>query len=265
MRPNPRRPLLALAVASFSALGAQAALADCDGAIRFAPGSDKGSVSGKIRGHDLCDDTLSARKDQVMTVTLDADNGAKAIVYEPVSHNFIAEPSLTLPQNGTWTLRVLQPRNAARKDDKARPFTMTLHISGTVAKAAAPRMTAAAVATLPTKGAAKGTTVAAAAATTCETAQALTADIGNSSGTINGDGLCDYSFDGRAGQTLRMMMDAAPEVDAILYDPVRATLERDGSYTLPRDGTYTVRVLQNRNAARNSSAARSFSMVLTLD
>lgn len=55
-----------------------------------------------------------------------------------------------------------------------------------------------------------------------------------------------------------MLMDAAPEVDAIIYDPVSTTLERDGSYTLPQDGTYTVRILQNRNAARSSNAAKPF-------
>lgn len=153
MRPNARFTLLALAVASFSALGAEAALAGCGGAIRFAPGSDKGSVLGRIRGDDLCEYTLSARKGLVMTVTLDAGNGVEAIAFDPISHNFVAEPSLTLPQNGTYTLRVLQTRNAARKGDKPSPFTMTVRISGKTAKAAAPTMTAPAVAAPSPKGA----------------------------------------------------------------------------------------------------------------
>lgn len=255
MRSLTRSFVFAIA-AGVSGIAAQAALADCGGAIRFAPGTSQGSVSGSIKGDGLCEYTLAARKGQVMTVTLDAGNGMEAIVFDPVSHNFIAEPSLTLPQNGTYTLRVLQTRNAARQNAKPRPFTMTVQVGGKAAAAATPATPA---------PSAKGAATSAAAATRCETTQALTADIGNYSGAIKGDGLCEYTFTGRAGQKLGLLMDAAPEIDAIIYAPVSATLERDGSFTLPQDGTYTVRVLQNRNAARNSSAAKPFSMVLNLD
>ncbi|MFB2531073.1 PPC domain-containing protein [Paracoccus sp. p3-h83] len=259
------RSLLIALAAGLCGLTAQTALAaDCGGAIRFAAGTDRGSVSGTIAGADLCEYRLSARKGQVMTVALDAPSGFEAIVIDPVEHNFDADGALPLPKDGAYKLRILQTRNSARKHPEARAFTMTVRIAGAAA-ATKPVTKPAAKPAASAKPAAKPK-VAASQAPQCETTDALQAGVtGNYSGSIKGDGMCEYSFAGRKGQTLHMMMDAASEIDAIIYDPVSATLERDGSFTLPQDGTYTVRVLQDRNAARKSTAAKPFSMVLNLD
>ncbi len=261
-----RRIGLALTAVLLTTAGAAAVqAAECGGAIRFQPGTVSGTVAGKIKGYDACDYTLSARKGQVMHVTLDAANGVEAIAIGPVEHNFIAEPKLTLPQDGKYTLRVLQTRNAARKGTAARPYTMKVSIEG--AAKAAPAVKSAPVVTPPAAVVAQPamTQQIVIGNTVCETSRPLTADIGNYSGAIAGDGLCSFTFQATKGQTLTMLMDAAPEIDAIIYDPVSVTLTRDEGYVLPQTGTYTVRVLQNRAAARASAAPKPYSMVLNLD
>ncbi len=246
-----------VAAALMCGAGAHQAMAKCGGAITFAPGASGASVSAKVAGDAVCDYTISARKGQVLSVDLKAPSGIEAIAVGKVEHDFAAERTLTLPANGTYTVRVLQTRNAARKFTAPRAFTLSVGVRGGKAAASQPAAKAAAAATV--------TTATPTGATLCEQTTPLTADIGNYSGAIAGDGLCEYRFKGRAGQQLTMMMDGSSDLDVILFDPVNATLERDQAFTLPQDGTYTVRVLQNRNAARKATKAKPFSMVLNLD
>lgn len=239
------RPLML--AAGFVALGAGGAAAGCGGEVKFARGSDNGTVSGTVSGYDACDYTLSVSKGQVLSASLNAKPGVEVIVFDPVSHDF-AEGPLTLPQSGKYTVRVLQPRAMARRGE-TRDFSLNLRVSGAAA-ASAPAAKA------PVK---------VAGGTTCDGSGAFMEGTANMSGTIMGAGTCTYSFTAKAGQTVTPMMDAPAGFEAWITDPVNEALVADQPVTLTQSGTYTVVAGLSRNAARNATKPVDFSMVLNIE
>lgn len=253
---------LALALAALAPFAtATMAQAQCGGAVAFAKGAEQTTLTASLSGLQSCDYVLAARKGQTLTATLDAPTGVEAIVIDPVEHALAPGEPLVLPQTGRYTVRVLQTRNAARQSDAARPFALTLHIGargpaqptkagGDHAPAAVKPATAPAART--------------AAQTQCDGSGATTNGSANMSGQIAGDATCDYRLRASAGQTLTMLMDAAPGVEAWIVDPINEHLAPDQPLTLEAAGDYTIRVGRTRNDARQGGI-RPFSMVVNLD
>ena len=238
----------AAAVFGLFALSPAVAEAGCGGAVRFAPGTDGASVSGSINGDAVCDFTLKASKGQKLSATLKAANGVEVIVFDPVEHALAPGEPLVLPQDATYTIRVLQTRNAARKPGE-RPFALSLRVTGKAGAAPA---------------AAAKPAAAKAAGTTCDGSGTLTDGQANVSGTIAGDATCDYTISAKAGQTLNLLMDAPAGVEAYVVSPVEAILVPEQPFAVTTSGDHTIRIGRTRNDARKGGT-RDFSAVLTVE
>lgn len=224
-------------------------MAACGGAVQFDRGTDGATLSGSINGDATCDFTLRASKGQLMSASLDAPNGVEVIVIDPVEHALVPGDALTLPQNATYTVRVLQTRNAARQAGN-RPFTLKLRVR------AAAAATASAPATTPAHTATAGTL--------CDGSGTLTGGQANMSGRIAGYDTCDYKIAAKAGQTLNMLMDAPAGVEAFIVAPTEQPLVPDSPIAITANGTYEIRVGRTRNDARHGGV-RDFSMVVTVE
>lgn len=95
-------------------------------AVRFARGASSATVSGSVTGYRYVDYRVAARGGQTMSVRLSsASSYASFVVFDPAMQNVdgAAEQidwSSELPSNGTYTVRVLLPRSAARRGTSAR-------------------------------------------------------------------------------------------------------------------------------------------------
>lgn len=242
-----------LLAAGFILASAGAASAGCGGAVKFAPGMSSGTVKGSLSGYDSCDYTVAAKKGQTLSASVKGGN-LDVIVISPVEHNFAADGSLTLPQSGTYTVRVLQPRAMARKGKDAN-FSLTVGVKG--AKSSAATVPAASVAT-------KSVKMAQAKGTQCEGSGMFSDGTANMSGRIAGDDICDYTFTGQKGQTVTLMMDAKPGVEAFITAPVEEYLAPDQAFVLPQSGSYSLTIGRTRADAAKGGA-KDFSAVLNIE
>ena len=115
----------ALAQKATQAAGAQRI---CRGEVRFAPGSYTGTVSSAVRGYNYCEYRIRARAGQTLSAQLTGSPGLQAILYGNESIDLSDGQDYTLPRNGTYTVRVLQTRNSARKTRAAQTFSLALTI-----------------------------------------------------------------------------------------------------------------------------------------
>lgn len=241
-----------------------AAQAACGGTVSFAKGASQGTVSGSFKGYDVCDHTISARAGQTLTATLKAGPGAEAIVVSPVEHALDPGSALVLPQNGTYTVRVLQTRNEARRG-RSQNYTLTLGVTGKPgAKASTATTTAAAAAA--TEALAKPG-VKKPGDALCEGSGTLVNGTANMSGTLGGSGSCDYTVKGQKGQSLTLLLDARPGVEVWLR-AVSADngvpLAPDQPVTLDQTGDYLVMIGRTRNDVRKGGS-REFSAVVNVE
>ena len=95
-------------------------------AVRFARGTSFATISGSVTGYKYVDYRVGARGGQTMSVRLSsASSYASFVVFDPAMQNVdgAAEQidwSGELPSDGTYTIRVLLPRSAARRGTSAR-------------------------------------------------------------------------------------------------------------------------------------------------
>src|SRR5262245_40483247 len=89
--------------------------------VRFARGASSTKLSGSVSGYKYVDYVLGARSGQTMSVKLEsASSYASFVVFDPAMDNVEGATEQIdwtgeLPSNGTYTIRVLLPRSAARK------------------------------------------------------------------------------------------------------------------------------------------------------
>jgi Bacterial SH3 domain len=125
---------LALLIAPLAGISVPA-LADTTTAVRFQPGGDSASYSGRIRGDETARFVIDARRGQNMKVILSAGNKASYFnVLPPGSREaiFIGSTSGnrysgTLPQSGRYTIEVYLMRSAARRNETSK-FTINIAI-----------------------------------------------------------------------------------------------------------------------------------------
>lgn len=230
-----------------------AAHAACGGALSFAKGASEGTVTGRFTGYDVCDHTIRARAGQTLSATLKAGPGAEAIVFSPVEHALDPGEPLVLPQDGTYTLRVLQTRNEARRG-RAQDYRLTVAVTG-AAKAAGAKAAGA----KPAKAQAGGNI--------CDGSGALVNGTANMSGTLAGYGSCDYTVKGQKGQSLTLLLDARPGVEVWLRavnSDAGVPLAPDQPVVLDQTGDYLVAVGRTRNDARKGGS-RDFSAVVNVE
>ncbi|MEP6850787.1 MAG: hypothetical protein ABI999_18155 [Acidobacteriota bacterium] len=95
-------------------------------AVRFARGTSSATVSGSVGGYKYVDYRVGALGGQTMSVRLtSASSYPSFVVFDPTMQNVdgAAEQidwSGELPSDGTYTIRVLLPRSAARRGTSAR-------------------------------------------------------------------------------------------------------------------------------------------------
>lgn len=234
------------------------ASANCGGTVKFAPGSSSGTVQGTVSGYETCDYTLRAQKGQVLSASLARPNGLDVIMLDPVEHDF-ANGALTLPKSGDYKVRVVQPRNEARRG-RSRDFALTIGVTGR------PTPASPAPATRPAP-AAKPAAPPQSSASVCEGSGALHNGMANMSGTLGGNDVCRYSVQGRAGQKVTLLMDAPPGVEVWMRAPGDDTgipLDPAIETVLDKTGDYAVTISRTRNDARKGGV-REFSAVLNLD
>lgn len=226
-----------------------AAHAACGDAVSFAKGTSQGTVTGRFTGYDVCDHTIRARAGQTLSATLKAGPGAEAIVVSPVEHALDPGEPLVLPQDGTYTLRVLQTRNEARRG-RAQDYRLTVAVSGAAKQATSAK---------PAKAQAGGNI--------CDGSGALVDGTANMSGTLAGSGSCDYTVKGQKGQSLTLLLDARPGVEVWLR-AVNADngvpLAPDQPVVLDQTGDYLVIVGRTRNDVRKGGS-RDFSAVVNVE
>lgn len=254
--------LAALAATGLTALSASGAAAACGGEVRFERGTSHAAIKGRLSGTETCDYTLRASKGQVLSAALDAPNGVEVIVFDPVEHALVPGEPLVLPKDATYTVRVLQTRNAARQNAGERAFALSVKVANAGAPAAKPGAPAAAAA--PAAKPAKPAT----AATTCEGSGTLRDGQANMSGALSGYDVCTYAFSAKAGQTFTLLMDAPARVEAMLRAPNTDTampVLPDSPMKLETAGDYTLTIARTRNDARKGGAAREFSAVATVE
>lgn len=238
--------LAALAATGLTALSASGAAAACGGEVRFERGTSHAAIKGRLSGTETCDYTLRASKGQVLSAALDAPNGVEVIVFDPVEHALVPGEPLVLPKDATYTVRVLQTRNAARQNAGERAFALSVKVANAGAPAAKP----------------------ATAATTCEGSGALRDGQANMSGALSGYDVCTYAISAKAGQTFTLLMDAPARVEAMLRAPNTDTampVLPDSPMKLETAGDYTLTIARTRNDARKGGAAREFSAVATVE
>lgn len=236
------------------AAGAGTASAACGGQVKFAAGSNSGVVSGKVSGYDTCDYSLTAQKGQTLSAKLTKGSGLDVIMLDPVEHDF-ANGALKLPQSGRYTVRVLQTRNDARKG-KVRDFSLTLGVkgAGSAAAAGAPAMAAPG----------KQVKVAQASSDLCEGSGAFSDGTANMSGKLAG-GVCNYNFTAKAGQSVTLLLDAKPGVEAYLAGPSgdAMPIAPDQAQPISTSGTHTLTIGRTRNDVRKGGS-KDFSAVLNI-
>lgn len=238
--------LAALAATGLTALSASGAAAACGGEVRFERGTSHAAIKGRLSGTETCDYTLRASKGQVLSAALDAPNGVEVIVFDPVEHALVPGEPLVLPKDATYTVRVLQTRNAARQNAGERAFALSVKVANAGAPAAKP----------------------ATAATTCEGSGTLRDGQANMSGALSGYDVCTYAISAKAGQTFTLLMDAPGGVEAMLRAPNTDTampVLPDSPMKLETAGDYTLTIARTRNDARKGGAAREFSAVATVE
>jgi hypothetical protein len=134
--------VLAVAVAGGST--ALALVAGRKEQVHFRAGETGAAVKGSIKGHEIVDYVLGARKGQTMVVALEASNGSAYFnVTAPGADEalFIGSTSGnryegTLPASGEYTVRLYLMRSAARRGETAT-YTIRFHVSGAPARSSA--------------------------------------------------------------------------------------------------------------------------------
>ncbi|MDO5692309.1 MAG: hypothetical protein Q4G70_07500 [Pseudomonadota bacterium] len=116
--------------------------------VQFKRGATEATYQGSLRGLEFHSYRFTARKGQVLNVTLDSPSpDVEAVVYSKdskgVAVDSIDDPLLlqdqVLPHNGGYEVRVMKTRNGARKGGGATSYTLNISIVGaTGASAAAP-------------------------------------------------------------------------------------------------------------------------------
>ncbi|QDJ13095.1 hypothetical protein CEP45_04170 [Mergibacter septicus] len=77
------------------------------------------TYSGEITGYEMKKITFMAEKGQVLTVnSLLKESNAQVVLYG--YDDFLEEEAYTLPATGEYEIRILQPRNFARKGSTAK-------------------------------------------------------------------------------------------------------------------------------------------------
>lgn len=121
--------LRSMVAAGALALAVSDAGAACGGVVKFRPGEAQASYSGAVAGFDVCAWRFEARAGQKVTVWLAGSSDLQAILYTGDGREFENGLPLTLARGGAHELRVLQPRSAARRGDRPKPFTLRIAIT----------------------------------------------------------------------------------------------------------------------------------------
>jgi len=104
--------------------------------VQFAPGASSATVRGQIRGYRMVDYLVNARAGQRMTVRFGTRGRfTYFVVRAPGSEDNLLDGTtsggtaqLTLPETGTYRIRVFQMRNAARRGERSN-YSLTISVS----------------------------------------------------------------------------------------------------------------------------------------
>jgi hypothetical protein len=103
--------------------------------VKFARGATSATYTGKIVGYKYADYNLVAHAGQTMEVKAVSDNaGLETVLFDRGMNNVEGVPpspdwSVTLPDDGKYTIRVLLVRSAARKKGAHATYSLTISVN----------------------------------------------------------------------------------------------------------------------------------------
>lgn len=127
-----KKLFLSLAAVLCLGLFGSAASAQARVVVKFAKGKHSASAKGSLKGYTYIDYVLGAKAEQTMTVELTSDR-AQIVVRDPDKDNVEGAMGVTewtgeLQKSGNYIVRVLMPRNEARRKGAATSFVVTFTI-----------------------------------------------------------------------------------------------------------------------------------------
>ncbi|MCW9709950.1 hypothetical protein L5B71_03460 [Avibacterium sp. 21-586] len=82
-------------------------------------------VKGKISGYDFDSYKVAGKKGQLLTLTLNTNGDAEAFLFG--YDDYVYGQSYTLPETKEYEVRIVQPRNSARKG-KTADYDLTIQV-----------------------------------------------------------------------------------------------------------------------------------------
>jgi hypothetical protein len=99
----------------------------CREELNLSPGTTVERTS-TITGYDYCEYDVLAQEGQTITTILEGAPSLDVVVYGQDSPELTDGEAFTVPADGVYPLRVLQPRAIARRDDGPKEFTLKVTV-----------------------------------------------------------------------------------------------------------------------------------------